>query len=126
LKRPTEFDLTERRSRVRYPIKLKVRFRTMGAATEAGTGETLDLSSRGMFVAAQIPSRFGVGSRVEITVEWPVLLDGATQLQLVAVGRVARLTQAGFAVSLGRHEFRTRKREPGSVPGLDRSQREAG
>jgi hypothetical protein len=81
----------------------------------AGAGETVDMSSRGMFVAAPLPPRMGVGSRLEAIVEWPILLDGATQLQLVAVGRVTRLGSSGFAVSLGRHEFRTRKREPGSV-----------
>ena len=115
MKRSTEFDGTERRSRSRYPVRLRVRYRTLGKGPVAGVGETVDFSSRGIMVQAQLHHPIGTGSRIEAIVEWPVLLDGTIHLQLVAVGRVVRSGMSGFAISLGRHEFRTMKREPGSV-----------
>lgn len=125
MKRPTEFDGTERRSRVRYPVRLRVRYRTLGKGALAGVGETVDFSSRGILVEAQLHHKITLGARLEAIVEWPVLLDGSIHLQLVAIGRVVRSGTARFAISLGRHEFRTMRREPGSVA-ADPGRREVG
>ena len=106
-------------------MKLRVRYRTLGKGPMSGIGETVDFSSRGIQVQAQLHHPIGSGSRIEAIVEWPVLLDGTIHLQLVAVGRVVRSWMSGFAISLGRHEFRTMKREPGSVA-ADTGRREVG
>jgi hypothetical protein len=52
-----------------------------------------------------------VGARVEMSIEWPVLLDGRISLQLFGVGHVLRREAGYFAASFERYEFRTLKRE---------------
>jgi len=96
----------ERRVKVRYPLDLSVRFRYAHAGSLfAGAGLTVNLSSGGALVASK--HRIHVGALVEMSMEWPSLLDGRVSLQLIAVGRVVRKEPSFFAVSFERHEFRT-------------------
>jgi hypothetical protein len=107
----------ERRFRARYPIKLGVRFRTLGRNPVAGVGESVNFSSTGIFVAVQQQPQVNVGSLLQAIVEWPIKLHGTTSLHLVAAGRVVRSVTAGFALAIEHHEFRTAKSEPASVSG---------
>jgi hypothetical protein len=50
-----------------------------------------------------------LGAEVEMTLEWPFLLDGRIPLQLFATGRVVRRGASGFGATIDRHEFRTRR-----------------
>lgn len=63
------------------------------------------MSSGGVLVASQHP--IIVGALVELSIEWPSLLDGRIPLQLIAIGRVLRGGTSHFAASFDRHEFRT-------------------
>jgi hypothetical protein len=49
-----------------------------------------------------------VGRRVEVSVNWPVKLDGICPLQFVATGRVIRSDAQTAAVRIEKYEFRTR------------------
>jgi hypothetical protein len=101
--------VTERRSRVRFPFELRVRYRTLGRGNPfAGVGWVVNMSSDGVLVGHQHEMRAGV--RTELTIEWPSLLDGRVPLQLVTVGTVVRCEASRFAVALGRYQFRTKKR----------------
>ena len=91
-----------------------MRYRALGRPGVSGTGETENLSSQGTFIAAQEQRDLIVGSRLEAVIEWPILLEGTTALELVALGRVIRVSGDGFAVAIWRHRFRTAKRRPGS------------
>jgi hypothetical protein len=51
-----------------------------------------------------------LGARVELSIEWPSLLNGIIPLQLFAVGHVVRRGASQFASTLERHAFRTAKR----------------
>lgn len=96
----------ERRSRVRFPLELRVRFRTLGKDYPvAGVGSVVNMSSGGVLVAFQ----YGIsaGTPVELNIEWPAVLDGRVRLRLVAVGTVVRSGISSFAVVLERHHFRT-------------------
>jgi PilZ domain len=107
----------ERRSRVRFPFELQVRYRTLGRRYSlTGSGWVVNMSSGGVLVAYrhEIP----LGTRMELNIEWPSLLDGRVPLRLVTVGRVVRSEPHSFAVSLNRHQFRTTKR---AVIPIDRS-----
>ena len=96
----------ERRVKVRYPLDLSVRFRYFHAGSRfSGAGLTVNLSSGGALVASK--HRTHVGVLVEMSMEWPSMLDGRVSLQLIAVGRVVRIGPSLFAVSFERHEFRT-------------------
>ena len=99
----------ERRSKTRFPLALNVRYRTLLKKVDvAGIGRTLNISSTGLLVASA--HELGPGTRLEVTLEWPWLLDERTPLQLVAQARVVRRDQRGFAVALERYQFRTMKR----------------
>ena len=96
----------ERRSKQRYPISLNVRYRTVGRANHMnGFGRTVNISSDGMLIGAVQPPM--VGTRLEVNLEWPTLLDGAIPLQMVALARVVRTQPGSFALSFGEYQFRT-------------------
>jgi hypothetical protein len=96
----------ERRSKARYPVKLTVRYRTVGRHQMLnGIGHTLNMSSGGLLVSAQ--HEVSAGSKLEVNVEWPLLLDGAVPLQLVAHGKVVRCGGSMFAISFVQYQFRT-------------------
>jgi hypothetical protein len=66
------------------------------------------MSSSGVLVTCQ--HEINAGTRMELDIEWPSLLDGRVPLQLITVGRVLRCETSGFAVVLGRHQFRTMRK----------------
>ena len=47
------------------------------------------------------------GAKVEMSFEWPALLDGRIPLQLFAVGLVVRRRTSDFAAAFERYQFRT-------------------
>lgn len=105
----------ERRSRIRYPIALNVKYRTLGRYHRlSGRGTTVDFSSTGVLIGGA--QQMAPGTRLEINIEWPTLLDGLIPLQVVAIGRVVRSLDAGFAVSFGQYQFRTMSRKLQSAP----------
>jgi len=105
----------ERRSKIRYPVSLSVKYRTVGRSNRiSGVGRTLNMSSGGLLIAAD--QRTELGAKIELNVEWPSLLDGTIPLQLVAVGRVVRCLESGFALSFTQYQFRTMSRKLQSVP----------
>ena len=103
--------LTERRSNSRYPLDLRVSFRLISRASPlSGAGRTVNLSAAGLLVATPgvvSCDEFSAGARLEINIEWPVLLDGRIPLQLFAIGLVVRRGAANFAVTFQHHQFRT-------------------
>ena len=96
----------ERRSKVRFPLELRVRFRSLGKThSVAGIGLVVNMSSGGVLVA--YPHEISLGASMELSMEWPPRLDGRVPLQFVAVGTVVRRERFRFAVGLERHHFRT-------------------
>src|ERR1017187_7461141 len=85
----------ERRSKIRYPVSLKVKYRTVGRSNRiSGVGRTLNMSSGGLLIAAD--QRPELGAKIELNIEWPSLLNGMVPLQLVAIGKVVRCMESGF------------------------------
>lgn len=100
---------TERRAKARFPIELKVLFLSKSRREGlSGSGHTLNISSTGLLIASKSP--VPEGARLELTLDWPWLLDGVTPLQLVAESLVVRSNESAFAVAFERHQFRTRRR----------------
>ena len=100
----------ERRLKVRFPVKLNVRYRTLAGPQMSGAGQTINMSSGGLLIAANEPRELA-GIRLHITVEWPLLLHGMTPLQLSAACKVVRCDETLFAVRLEKYQFRTRRSE---------------
>ena len=97
----------DRRSKRRYPISLPVQYKIMKNYLVMGTGSgnSLDLSSGGISFSCTEALR--VGSYLELSISWPVLLNQSCPLKLVASGRVVRSDQTSTAMRLDRYEFRT-------------------
>jgi hypothetical protein len=73
---------------------------------EAREGRTIDISSSGLHLA--VPGLLEREERLEIAIDWPVLLDGRVQLQLIVAGTVVWSSGTETAMRILRHEFRTR------------------
>jgi hypothetical protein len=106
----------ERRRGIRFPMDMDVRYSVVGnrRPAEIGSGRTIDMSSSGLSFTADTPLSIGQG--LEVSIDWPVLLDGGVQLQIVASGVVVRTTGAVTAIRIERHDFRTRRAGPTVVP----------
>jgi hypothetical protein len=105
----------ERRLKFRYPLDLNVRFRPLSGPIFSGAGRAVNVSSGGVLIVSEpvvseqvvSPHVIGVGARVEMSIEWPSLLDGRIPLQLFAVARVVRYRTSNFAAVFEWHQFRT-------------------
>src|SRR5207237_1990983 len=71
----------------RYPIDLGIRCRVL-RNNQIISGKVCDISSGGVrFISSEILTP---GKKVELSIDWPVLLDGACPLQLKFWGRIVR------------------------------------
>src|SRR5689334_4847316 len=99
----------ERRSNSRFPLELPVRYRTLGRGDLLeGEGWVLNMSSGGVLIGSH--NQIRAGTRMELSIEWPSLLDGRVPLRLVTVGRVVRSEASGCAIVMARYQFRTTRR----------------
>jgi hypothetical protein len=102
-------DPNDRRSCNRFPIERDVRYKVFGiqqSVIQIGLGRSLNISSSGVLFTTE--SILREGQRVELTVSWPVLLNNALPLKLVASGRLVRSQGTLAAMSIDKYEFRTR------------------
>ena len=98
----------ERRASTRFPLALDVRYAAgRRAPVELGSGRTIDLSSSGLSFTADRPLL--TGQKLDISLDWPILLDGGVKLQLIMLGVVVRSNGTATALEIRRHEFRTRR-----------------
>ena len=103
------WNLVERRQNVRYPLVEVARYKLRYGRNTilAGVGQTVNLSSSGALLRVQ--DSFRVDDLLEVSVEWPVLLDGSVRIQLLVRGGVVRVEPGSVALRIHAHEFRTRK-----------------
>jgi hypothetical protein len=113
----TKLYLPELRSRMRYPIALNLRYYPPAKRTPvSGVGTTVNLSSRGVLILAR-RHKVARGAALEVSMDWPIPVDGTTPLQLIVVGRVVRSNSNSFAVSFSAFDFQARKKQPGTFTG---------
>ncbi len=98
----------ERRTSVRFPLTLDVRYSVLhrNGPIETGSGQLIDVSSSGLRFTAQ--AHIEPGLKLDIAINWPVLLDGRIQLQLTVSGVVVRSSGTEISMRIQRHDFRTR------------------
>jgi hypothetical protein len=98
----------DRRSRLRFPVTMRVCYRTFeqGFPRAAG-GWVVNMSRSSVLVSGK--QIVNTGNYVELNIEWPALLHGRVPLRFVAVGKVVRCDASSFAVKLVGHQFRTAK-----------------
>ena len=98
----------ERRLTRRYPVAQEVLYSARNARTGlAGTGTTVNMSSRGVLFTTENP--LPVGSSLTLEVKWPVLLDNVKALKLVTRGKVVWCDDSHAAVEFNDWEFHTRR-----------------
>lgn len=107
----------ERRAKVRFPLELQVRYRTLEPGSPcSGEGCVVNISRDGVLVSSRHEMSLGAG--VELNIEWPSLLHGRVPLRFVTVGKVVRHDASSFAVLLDRYQFRTAKTKVTSIDAL--------
>ena len=100
--------LFDRRSSQRYPIELPVTYRVLrgSQSTEGGRGSSLNIGRNGVAFTTQGP--LPLGARVELLLDWPVLLNPLCGLRLSMKGRIVRTKEHFAAMTIQTHEFKTR------------------
>ena len=98
----------ERRANTRFPLAIEARYAFLGCQEQrkTGSGQTINLSSSGLSFTADRPLL--TGQRLDVAIDWPVLLDGGVRLQLVMSGIVVRTSGTTTALKIQWHEFKTR------------------
>ena len=97
----------ERRTKRRFRLEQEVRYKMQFGQrlAETGTGTTANISSSGLWFSTVSP--LGAGMPIEISMNWPVLLNDVCPMKLMVYGCVVRSTEKGAAVAIERYEFRT-------------------
>ena len=97
----------ERRGDRRYEMQLELRWKLIKRrrVVDAGVGYTLDLSSGGIRFHAgrELP----IGLNVELTLQWPILLNNVAPMSLSIYGKIVRTGDGWAAIRTVQHEFRT-------------------
>ena len=95
---------------MQFPLVLPLKYKAISpkAIAISGTGSTVLLSSTDIVFNADQPLRSGV--RCEISIAWPVLLQGRIRLQLVLQTIINR-SEGQFVIGrVSKYEFRTQVR----------------
>ena len=100
-------NLTERRTRTRFPIERTVKYSFVGNRNrlERGTGTTVNVSSHGVLFTTE--HTLPPGKQLELAINWPAQLNGKCALQLMVWGRVLRCENGRAAIQVLQYEFRT-------------------
>ena len=97
----------EERLHQRYPLTLDVEYKVPGGngVRLMGFGRTVNISSRGLLldISPPLPSR----GPIELSINWPFLLDGSIRLKLLMYGEIVRVSGSRIAVRATGHTFHT-------------------
>ena len=99
--------MTRRAGKVRYPVKMPVRYRFGDSTCFTEAGHTVEMSTDRLVL--ETGQRPGVGTRVQVSIAWPAALSDGTRLQLVVTGAVTSVNGTRVTMDIRKHEFRTRR-----------------
>jgi len=97
----------ERRTKRRFQIDQEVKYKMLYGQriAETGVGRTMNISSGGVWFSTE--TMLTSGMPVELSMNWPVLLNDYCPMKLMIYGCVVRSNEKGAAVAIERYEFRT-------------------
>jgi hypothetical protein len=97
----------ERRVKRRFLIDQEVRYKMLYGQriAETGTGRTVNISSSGVWFTTE--AMLTSGMPIELSMNWPILLNDVCPMKLMIYGCVVRSNERGAAVAIERYEFRT-------------------
>jgi PilZ domain len=107
------FDGSERRSRIRFPVALDVRYAVVGRQAIEGTGRTVNISSHGVLITSA--HKVSPRNPIRVVIEWPILIDNVWPLALHIHGMVVRSDYGLVAVQFSRYELRTQPKPRNQV-----------
>jgi hypothetical protein len=109
----------DRRLKRRFRIEEDVRYKMLYGqrVAETGAGKTTNISSGG--VCFTTDSMLSIGIPVELSMNWPVLLNQSCPLKLMIYGCVVRSSDKGSAVVIERYEFRTQGKGARRLEGIE-------
>lgn len=92
---------------MRFPVALPLRYKaTTQEMALVGTGRTVFMNSTQVtFATEQVLEQ---GMNIELSVVWPVLLDGRVRLKLIVHGIIVRSEGLMAAAKIVKYYFRTR------------------
>jgi hypothetical protein len=94
---------------IQYPVNMELRYKTGGRTPRVGMGQTRRMSSNEVvFVADQALEQ---GTRLEISIAWPALLNERVALQLVVEGDIVGRRDSLITARIRKYHFRTRGRQ---------------
>ena len=104
--------VADRRATSRFPLISEVSYKyKAGKVMGAGVGQCVNIGSGGVLFTTT--GRLPIGRTVEVSLNWPALLDGSCPLKFIASGPVVRADEGSAAIRIDRYEFRTRATRPG-------------
>ncbi len=92
----------------RYPISLDLTYKLFhqnGRVARFGSGRTLDISSGGACFESM--DTFPQSAILELSINWPCVLEGICPLRLVMRGHIVRTGDRRVAIEAEHSEFRT-------------------
>jgi c-di-GMP-binding flagellar brake protein YcgR len=97
----------ERRMKRRFAIAQEVRYKMLYGQriAETGSGTTTNISSGGVWFTTE--NMLATGMPIEVSMNWPILLNDFCPMKLMIYGCVVRSNEKGAAVAIERYEFRT-------------------
>jgi c-di-GMP-binding flagellar brake protein YcgR len=97
----------DRRNKRRFQIEQEIRYKMLYGQriAETGTGKTINISSGGVCFTTE--GMLTPGMPIELSMNWPVLLNDSCPMKLMIYGCVIRTGDKGAAVAIERYEFRT-------------------
>ena len=106
----------ERRQKQRFPLEHEIRYKMLYGQriAETGTGRTANISSGGLWMTTE--TMLTSGMPVELSMNWPVLLNDKCPMKLMIYGCVVRSNERGAAIAIERYEFRTQGARPFQQP----------
>ena len=101
-----------RRIKWRFSIQQPVRYTAVGRnkVRHTGFGNTVNISSAGVCFTTE--TTLPVHTFVEVSMDWPVLLNGVCPMKLVIIGRVIRSSNESTVVAIKTSGFHTRSARP--------------
>ena len=101
---------------VQYPVTLDIRYKTARPWPRVGVGKTLQMSNTEVVFTTD--NQIEPGTKLEISVAWPAVLNDRVLLQLVVTGEIVRREGSTVTATIRKHDFRTRGAwDPnGSIP----------
>ena len=98
----------DRRAHARFSLSLPLHYTVLPRRRRLKTGEgrTVDVSSSGVHFVSD--GSLKPGDRLEVALDWPLMLHGEVSQRLIVLGTVVWAQGDHIGVQFQRHQFKTR------------------